>query len=191
MEVDGERLLRSVFCLMHHQSILVCFWAWSLLLGSTSKMVIAQLDYLVPINFTAGIMISWVQNSPLFVSEDPSGKQDLALYHWCSLLDSWVFNFTNWGNRVFFPHKSCWIVQSQMLQVHEVATPRNRSSVLGVCGFAHHQRNSKWCSKETFFFFSPARLAQSGKIIQFSDLYLKCWIFFKAIVANLHYTDDW
>lgn len=73
MEVDGERTLCSLFCLMHHhQNILLCFWAWSLLLGSAYEMVISQLDfYTLPINFTAGIMIPWVWNSPVSILEYP------------------------------------------------------------------------------------------------------------------------
>lgn len=59
IEVDGERMLYIVFCFSHHHEnhVVVFYEPKSLLLASMSEMVIAQLDCLVPINFTAEIMI--------------------------------------------------------------------------------------------------------------------------------------
>lgn len=51
------------------------------------EMVIAQLDYLVPINFTAGIMMPGVFTC-IHIRGPLCGRQDLALYHWYSLLDN-------------------------------------------------------------------------------------------------------
>lgn len=147
--MEKERCLACCASCIIIKTYACVFWAWSPLLGSTCETEIAQLDYLVPISFTTGIMMS-VKFTCIHIRGPLYGREDLALYHWCSLLDSWVFNVTNRRNRIFFPHKSYWIVLPWMLQVHEVGTPRNRSSVRGSYRFIHHERNSKWCIKKAF-----------------------------------------
>lgn len=82
-----------------------------------SEMVIVQLYYLVPINCTGEVMIPWLQDSPVSILEN-------------LFLAGRVLILLTEGIEYFFPHKSQWIVLSQMLQVHKAAISRNRLSRL-------------------------------------------------------------